>query len=158
LKEDGSIFSPDMEIFRKQYRASSSQAREMMTPRLFAPVWCLEVEFESQVDQNSKGYDKIQRLFEKYGVYVSHSQIQEIWLLVYPQRDEGDLTVPRVEEPFDLVTVSHDRPASGSKYIAIFLRGYYYSINQLDPPYLFGYFILEPNKRNQWDIVLNFNN
>lgn len=147
--EGGRLVASDMNLFNTQTRSASPDNEEhMMLPGYPAPNWSLEVEWEREANQTNKGFDKVNNLFSYTG--ANGTQIEEIWLLVYPQGNK----VLNVPEPppnhLPVITKTQHRPVPGSKYIAIFVHDLDLTVDQYvndaERRLLVGYYLIEPNK------------
>jgi hypothetical protein len=146
----GTVMAPDMNLFSRKERPIPAYNKGfMMAEGHPAPNWCMEVEFESEANMNGRGFHKVSQLFQCYG--ANGTQIQEIWLMVYPKQDESVIVVPETHNPLPCTSFVQERPPLGSRYMAIFVRnldfhttGMHYA-NDPDRPLLVGYYMLEPN-------------
>jgi hypothetical protein len=146
--QGGELIAPDMSLFdRASRRAPPANRRHMMLPGYPAQNWCLEIEWDSEAYHHNKGFHKVNRLFSFTG--LNGTQIEEVWLLIYPQDDKLYLQVPEPPNPLPIIERMIERPAQNSKYFAVFAReldlsfGNY--IDDSERPFLVGYYVIEPN-------------
>ena len=149
LYEGGTLLSTCMNLFdRQSRRASPENDQHMMLPGYPAQNLCLEIEFERYANQVNKGFNRVNNLFSYSG--GNGTQIEEIWLLVYPRDDEELLKVANPPDPLPVVPLTQDRPVRESKYIAVFVRtldpeGDIHYVDDAERPLLIGYYMIQPN-------------
>jgi hypothetical protein len=147
--EGRKLVAPDMNLFHKiSRRIPPANQRHMMLPGCPAQNWCLEVEWESEANQRNKGFDKVNRLFSYTG--ANNTQIEEVWLLIYPQDDNDFLQVPEPAVPLPIIERGIDLPVPNSKYFAVFVRELnpafeIHHVYDAERPFLVGYYVIEPN-------------
>lgn len=115
------------------------QAAHAMTLKPM-PHWVLECEWEGRADQDGKGFHKvIHLLFPMVG--SDGSRIEEAWVIVLPSEPATPMPVagiPGNNQP--VILPQHDRPASGTPYLAVLRRVY-------PPDQGITYYPLLPNTR-----------
>jgi hypothetical protein len=143
------LLAPYMNLAnRRNRRALPENLAHMMRRGYPAPNWCLEVEWETEAVRDRKGFPKVNEMFGLFG--ANETQIEEIWLLVYPQDDLKSLQAPVPPNSLPIVPRTAGRPLAGSKYFAIFIRnldlttGNQY-VDDEERPLLVGYYLIEPN-------------
>eukprot|EP01040_Poterioochromonas_malhamensis_P007962 gene7962-8605_t len=149
LFEGRRLVTQALNLFNRQTRRAPPENNvHMMRPGYPAPNWCLEVEWESKAEQARKGFLKVTELFSFVG--GNNTRIEEVWLLVYPQNDEGMIVTPAPLDQLPIIAKTQDRPTPGSKYLAIFVRDLDLTLDQYvddaDRPLLVGYYLIEVNK------------
>jgi hypothetical protein len=92
----------------------------MMRPGLPAQTWCLEIAWESEVNRPNKGFARVYTVFSLFR--GKGTQIEEIWLLVYPRGDVKQLAITEADDPLPIVGRSEQPPPPGSRYFAIYVR------------------------------------
>lgn len=118
LFNDGRLISPDLNLFYTETRRTSPRnSRHMMSPGYPAQNWCLDIEWEHDANNMRKGFSKVNELFSLTG--ANNTQIEEIWLLVYPQDDYEVLRVPEPPNPLPIVerSIAHFRVRNISQYL-----------------------------------------
>lgn len=103
------------------------------------PHWVMEVDFEDDVDQPDKGFDKVENgYFTLLG--PDNSRVEEAWILVLPNEPpvvpEPIVELPLAAQP--IVQPQVQRPSIGTCYLVI--------IQRIDPQTR-AYYPMEPNTR-----------